>query len=189
MSLSRGYANPMGCDALAWLMTRGRDSCSSFEEELRAVAGQCRPKAVETSMGVPSGLSSGPKTFQGSLDALRHSGTFAGTGPCSAVPDRSTSCNYRKASRSVMRSVPTTSTRLNCCDRIRRSFSTGSWRAGSVSGSVANTEWRTQQQPMPTWKAAGRRASCCWSHDMRLADRGWMATLCDPQVLAIHIYV
>lgn len=174
MSLSRGYANPMGCDALAWLMTRAGTAAAHSRKNCARLLASAVRKPSKTSMGVPSGLSSGPKTFQGSLDALRHSGTFAGTGPCSAVPDRSTSCNYRKASRSVMRSVPTTSTRLNCCDRIRRSFSTGSLRAGSGSGSVANTDWRTQQPSCRHGKPwdDGQAAADSMTYD-RPIEAGW----------------
>jgi hypothetical protein len=61
------------------------------------------------------------------------------------------------------------SIRPNCFARIRRSYSTGSRKGSSRSGSGASIDWRTWRRPMPTWRAAGPPASCCSSRRCRAA--------------------
>lgn len=96
---------------------------------------------------------SGPTTFQGSLDALRISGTFCWYGPVLGGPGPMDIINSRRASRSATPCSSIISVHLNCSARGRLDFSIGSSTASSRSGSVANIRWRKRRMPMPTWKA------------------------------------
>ncbi|AEH81080.1 NADPH2:quinone reductase [Sinorhizobium meliloti] len=69
---------------------------------------------------------SGPKTFKGSIEALRRSGTFCWYGPVLGGPGPLEIMNRRRASRSATQRSWTTSTRTNSFSIAPSSFSTGS---------------------------------------------------------------
>ena len=97
---------------------------------------------------------SGPKTFQGSLDALRISGTFCWFGPVLGGPGL---IDIMKLPKSIKIGYATFFHHVRTPELLRArstSFLSGLAMENSRSKSAANTPWRMPQRPTPTWKVA-----------------------------------
>jgi hypothetical protein len=115
---------------------------------------------------------SGPKTFRGSLDLLRRSGTFCWYGPVLGGPGPLDIISLPKSIKIGYATFLDHIHTLSCFARARRSCLTGSRTGGSGSGLAAGIRWRMRRRPTPTWRAARPPASCCSSHERRGRPQG-----------------